>query len=37
MLAAWWDWLWDVPINGPKATLLLRVMAGSVVFCGKAS
>ena len=25
-----WDWLWDVPVDGPKATLLLRVMAGSV-------
>lgn len=27
-----WDWLWDVPVEGPKATLLLRVMAGSVFF-----
>ena len=27
---AWWDWLWDVPVDGPKATVLLRVMAGSV-------
>jgi len=25
-----WDWLWDVPVDGPKATLLLRLMAGSV-------
>jgi putative oxidoreductase len=26
----WWDWLWDVPVGGPKATALLRLMAGSV-------
>jgi uncharacterized membrane protein YphA (DoxX/SURF4 family) len=26
----WWDWLWDVPVDGPKATALLRLMAGSV-------
>src|SRR6185369_18053516 len=26
----WWSWLWDVPVDGPKATALLRVMAGSV-------
>ena len=25
-----WNWLWDVPVDGPKATLLLRLMAGSV-------
>lgn len=25
-----WDWLWDVPVNGPGATLVLRIMAGSV-------
>jgi len=24
------DWVWDVPVGGPKATALLRVMAGSV-------
>jgi putative oxidoreductase len=25
-----WNWLWDVPVDGPKATLVLRLMAGSV-------
>ena len=25
-----WDWLWNVRADGPKATLLLRLMAGSV-------
>jgi uncharacterized membrane protein YphA (DoxX/SURF4 family) len=25
-----WDWLWERPADGPAATLLLRVMAGSV-------
>jgi putative oxidoreductase len=29
-MRAWWDWLWDVPVDGPKTTALLRVMAGSV-------
>ena len=29
-MRAWWDWLWDVPVGGPKATALLRLMAGSV-------
>ena len=29
-LREWWDWLWDVPVGGPKATALLRLMAGSV-------
>jgi uncharacterized membrane protein YphA (DoxX/SURF4 family) len=28
--ATWWEWLWDVPVGGPKATALLRLMAGSV-------
>ena len=26
----WWEWLWDVPVGGTKATALLRRMAGSV-------
>src|SRR5438552_3992835 len=26
----WWEWLRDVPVGGPKATALLRLMAGSV-------
>ena len=30
MMREWWDWLWDVPVDGPKATALLRLMAGSV-------
>ena len=25
-----WDWLWDVRADGPKTTMLLRLMAGSV-------
>ena len=25
-----WNQLWDVPVNGPKAAVLLRLMAGSV-------
>ncbi len=29
-LTGWWEWLWDVPVDGPKATALLRLMAGSV-------
>jgi uncharacterized membrane protein YphA (DoxX/SURF4 family) len=27
-----WNWLWDVPVDGPKSTSLLRLMAGSVFF-----
>jgi hypothetical protein len=30
MIRGWWDWVWDVPVGGPKTTALLRVMAGSV-------
>jgi len=26
----WWEWLWNVPVDGPKATVILRIMAGSV-------
>jgi len=29
-MRGWWSWLWEVPVDGPKATALLRVMAGSV-------
>ena len=25
-----WHWLWNPPTNGPRATLLIRLMAGSV-------
>jgi len=25
-----WNWLWHPPLDGPRATLLLRVMAGGV-------
>ena len=29
-IGRWWSWIWDVPVDGPQATALLRVMAGSV-------
>ena len=25
-----WNWLWETPVDGPDATLLLRIMAGTV-------
>lgn len=30
MIRGWWDWVWDVPVGGPKTTAFLRLMAGSV-------
>ena len=29
-LQRWWEWLWDVPVGGPRTTAVLRAMAGSV-------